>query len=453
MQDKNDRVNRLATRRLIQIPGPNPVIRMGDEGDFDERLMEAGEILKDLEGSQELYYFYYHGRPMDTTKWPRTGYRIGVAVASQPLGPFTKPAQNPLVDLGPEGSWEDAHVACPCIIKHGPGQYIMWYSGIGKSEQYATWSVGIATASHPLGPWAKYEGNPIIDDCGYPGGVVLLDGTYYMYNAHPISSYAPDYSPFVVYTATDPYGPWEPWEGNPVIVPGGWGAWDDGGYSEGKVVFHDGVFHAFYGGAKEGVPRMRTMESIGYAVSGDGYHFTKHVDNPVALREKNPDASAFAEVQCLFDPPFIYLYHTHRYLSSEDPDIEDLGIQVLATATPFKLSMPVLHQEVLAAGTTTELAACPPICLENISDLALGVRCNYSLKATAGVRVHVRASYDGFAHDTEDWATFDNGFAAGQESRRTVAVSARPQFIRVMVENLDTEHGATGLRMTATMGS
>jgi len=131
-------------------------------------------------------------------------------------------------------------------------------------------------------------------------------------------------------------------------------------------------------------------------------------------------------------------------LSSEDPDTEDLGVQVLATRTPFKLSMPVVHLDTLAA--------CPPISLENISDLALGIKCAYDPEATAGVRVHVRASHDGFAYDSENWATFDNRFAAGQESRMTVEVSAKPQFIKVVVENLDPDHSVTGLTVTATMG-
>lgn len=453
MENYRDCLDPLATRRFIQIPGPNPIVVRGGAGEWDEGCIEGGDIFKDYTEGKEVYYLYYHGVSRAKNAWPNY-FRVGVATATHPLGPFTKVSQNPILDIGPEGSWEDSAVACPTILKIGPDQYIMWYSGIRMTEMAEErWSIGVATASHPLGPWQKYEGNPILEDFGYMGGVMQVDDKYYMYNAYPIDSLSPDYSPFALATATDPCGPWERYEGNPVLTPSGWGAWDDGGYSEAKVVYRDGVFHTFYGGCKQHPNRIRSLESIGYAFSRDGYHFVKHVDNPVALREKNPDASAFAEVQCLFEPPFIYLYHTHRYLSSEDPDIEDLGVQVLATSTPFKLSMPVLHQEVLAAGATTELAACPPISLESISDLALGVRCWYSLKATAGVRVHVRASCDGFAYDTEDWATFDNGFAAGQESRRTVAVSAKPQFIKVMVENLDPEHGVTGLKISATMGS
>ncbi|GAG42859.1 unnamed protein product, partial [marine sediment metagenome] len=34
---------------------------------------------------------------------------------------------------------------------------------------------------------------------------------------------------------------------------------------------------------------------------------------------------------------------------------------------------------------------------------------------------------------------------------RTVEVSAQPQFVKVVVENLDQKHGVTGLVVTATL--
>ncbi len=445
-------VDPLSTRPFIQIPGPNPILRMGGPGEWDERQMEGGDILKDNNGQgREMYYLYYHGRALDLEKWPRPGYRIGVAVAPQPLGPFVKAPQNPILDLGRAGSWEDVHVACPCIMRQGPDKYIMWYAGAGSGGPKG-WHVGIATASHPLGPWKKYEGNPIIENCGYPGGIVLLNGTYYMYNEHPIGLTAPDYGPFALYTAKDPYGPWEPWEGNPVLAPAGWGVWDDGGYSEAKVVYNSGVFHWFYGGARQENPRNRTMESIGYAFSRDGYHFTPHVDNPVALRDRDPSASAFAEVQCLIEPPLVYLYHTLRYLRGERDDIEELGVQVLATSRPFKLAMPVLQIGELASGATSDLATCPALSLDHIRELAFTVRCTYGASAQAGVRLHVRASADGFAYDTVDYQSFDGPAVPGGAVQATVNASCGPRYIKVAVENLDAGRPVRDLAVTAIVG-
>jgi len=310
----------------------------------------------------------------------------------------------------------------------------MWYSGDG--------GVGLAYASNPLGPWEKYEGNPVLEDFGYVGGVVKVNGKYHMYNEYPISDSSPDQGPFALATAEKPQGPWEKQEGNPVLPAGDWGAWDDGGYSEAGVLYHDGVFHIFYGGTK-----WSKLESIGYAYSIDGYNFIKHSGNPVAPRENNPDASAFAEVHALWEPPFYYVYHTLRYISKGG---EDLGVQILATETPFRLAMPVLS---LAAETTSELTVCPPISLERISDAALTVECSYHADAKGGLKAHVLASFDGINYDTEDLYAFDIPFVPGQKVSKTVGLDAKVMFVKVIVENLDEAHDITDVKVTATLGN
>src|SRR5262249_11404282 len=143
--------------------------------------------------------------------------------------------------------------------------------------------------------------------------------------------------------ADSPQGPWKEWTGNPVLPVGETGAWDDAGYSEAKVIYREGVYHMFYGGAKEYKPRRLTMESIGYAYSLDGYNFIKYGGNPVASREASPNAAAFAEVHALFEPPFIYVFHTLRYIEPEKAlqpggiDVEDLGVEILAMEKSFHL--------------------------------------------------------------------------------------------------------------------
>jgi hypothetical protein len=82
---------------FIQIPGPNPLISPGDSSAWDGAVVEAGNVFKD----EQTYYFYYHGTPRDKNKWPRGGYRIGVASAPHPLGPWKKHDANPIIDLMP----------------------------------------------------------------------------------------------------------------------------------------------------------------------------------------------------------------------------------------------------------------------------------------------------------------------------------------------------------------
>jgi hypothetical protein len=433
-------------RQFLQIPGPNPIVVSGGPGDWDEACIECCDVFKDY----ETYYLYYHGVAKDPQRWPRRGYQVGVATAPAPLGPWTKHKDGPLLALGQPGEWDDGSVACASVVKEGSDRYFLWYSG--KAREKPGWSIGLATAPGPLGPWKKHPGNPVLQNFGYVGAVVRVNGKYHLYTEHPISSTGPDYGPFSHATADAPEGPWTAHEGNPVLMPDDWGSWDDGGFSEAEVHYRDGVFHVFYGAAKLHPVRIRTLESIGYAYSLEGQHFTKYPGNPVAMRERNPDASAFAEVHSLIEPPFVYCYHTLRYLSSE-PGVEHLGVQILATSRPFRITMPVLCLDLLRAGTSSKLEDCPPISLDFISTLSLTVEGVYHAEAKQGLRVRVRPSYDGVHYDTTDFCAFDNDFVPGQVGRKTVAISPQARFVKVLVENLDKWQDVAQVRITATLGS
>ena len=178
---------------FIQIPGPNPILKPGGEGSFDEYCIEASDAIKD----QGIYYLFYHGfgKEFNYGTAEGKGYQLGVATSDNPLGPFTKYEGNPILKVGAKEGWEDIHVACAMILKEGTKKYYMWYSAKSSQTKRGVWDVGLATASSPVGPWEKYEGNPVI-----PGG--------------------------------------------------DWGAWDDGGFSEAGMLYHDGIFHCFYSGVK-----------------------------------------------------------------------------------------------------------------------------------------------------------------------------------------------------------
>lgn len=440
----------LQKRPLLQISGPNPIIVRGRKGAWDEDVIEACDVLKDF----ETYYFYYHGVPKDQSKWGVLGYRIGLATAGHPLGPWVKYGDQPILDLGPKGSWEDKHVASAFVLKEKPGKFVMWYSGAGQSTP---WGIGIASAAKPEGPWQKYERNPIIPNFGYVGGVVKLNGKYYLYTEHPIGSTAPDYGPISLATANSPEGPWTIWDGNPVLSAGSPGAWDDGGYSESKVTYWDGLFHIFYGGAKEYQPRILTRESIGYATSPDGFHFTRYGGNPVAAREAEPNIASYSEVHTLFEPPFIYAFHTIRYIDSTKASvpgstgIEDLGVQILAPNSPFNLTMPVMAGGTLGAGATTDLRQSPPVSMSLAAHISLTAECRYAASATGAMRVHVRSSTDGLRYDTNDFFAFSNDLLPGDVSRKTEAVAPGVRFIKVIVENTDKSVGLADYEVVATL--
>ena len=80
----------LESRRFIQIPGPNPIIKPGPDGAWDDGVAEASDAFKDV----DTYYFYYHATGAGK------GYRLGVASSNHPLGPFKKHGDKPILDLG-----------------------------------------------------------------------------------------------------------------------------------------------------------------------------------------------------------------------------------------------------------------------------------------------------------------------------------------------------------------
>ena len=439
---------------FIQIPGPNPILVAGPQGTWDDKALETADGFKDF----GTYYLYYHGLGGDTR------FRIGVATSENPLGPFKKYEGNPILESGPAGSWDDTYAACPMILKEGLDQYFMWYWGQGSEPAEQTRrlpqdGIGLATAAHPLGPWEKYEGNPVLEDFGFVGGVVKVKGKYYMYSEYPIDARGPDYGPMAVATADKPEGPWQKFAGNPILEPGEWGEWDDGGFSEAEVIYHSGVFHMFYGGSKLYAPRIATRESIGYAYSYDGFNFRKYGLNPVATRYANPNASAFAEVHAIFEAPFIYLYHTHRYVDSWTagdkeriaPNAEDLGVQVLVTQRPFSIDMPVLDLDRLAAGKTTALNETAPVCLSHVEGLTISVQCTYHQEAKLPLRIHVVSSTDGLVYDTADLYTFENDLRAGETARKTVDLNTHVRFIKVTVENQDRSQSVADLKIIATL--
>jgi hypothetical protein len=254
--------------------------------------------------------------------------------------------------------------------------------------------------------------------------------------------------------ADEPEGPYEKFA-KPMLEKGSPGDWDDGGPSESEVLYHNGMFHMFYGGARVHGPRL---ESFGYAYSFDGFEWYKYGKNPVAPYQNSPMSYAFAEVHSIIELPYIYVYHTikpEHYEGREYPwdcGGEHLGMHVLATKRPFSIDMPAFYMETIEAGSTTKLGDSRPINLRNISWLSLTAECKYSKNSEKPIRVHVRSSYNGVDYDTTDLYTLDNDLQPGQVARKTFQLDSKVQFIMVTVENLDQSESVSEVQITATLG-
>lgn len=102
-----------------------------------------------LEHSGSLYLFY--------VKVVRGGYRIFAARSTD--GPRFEPLSDaPVLDVGPEGTWDSFTVTTPKVFADGD-RFIMLYAGDNRQIDDPT-GIGIAESSDLL-HWQKRPGNPV----------------------------------------------------------------------------------------------------------------------------------------------------------------------------------------------------------------------------------------------------------------------------------------------------
>jgi predicted GH43/DUF377 family glycosyl hydrolase len=184
---------------------------------------------------------------------------------------WTKALSNPVLDLGPPGSWDDYSIQWPSVIKRN-GTYEMWYAG----HDSINWRIGLATSIDGL-TWTKHPDNPVLqlgplgwDNSNVFAPCVLWNGSMYemWYTGH-------DGSNWRIGHATSPDGiNWSKDTKNPVLNASASG-WDDFNVHEAWVKIEGGLYKMWYSGTDN------IGEDIGYATSPDGVNWTKYAGNPV----------------------------------------------------------------------------------------------------------------------------------------------------------------------------
>ncbi len=141
--------------------GTEPVLWPGPEGNWDERWVESPAVLR-LPGAGS-YLMWYTG--VDA------GWRVRVGLATSPDGiVWTKDPHNPVLDLGPAGTWEDAWVGVPGVIRWRTG-FLMVYSGVSAADlaDGAADHIGVGLAFSADGiVWRRFSGNPVLTTTSPP---------------------------------------------------------------------------------------------------------------------------------------------------------------------------------------------------------------------------------------------------------------------------------------------
>lgn len=405
-------------KKITHILGLNPILKIGEKGEWDEFAIECSEIYKE----KDKYFLVYHSA--------KDGhYRIGAAYAKNPIGPWIKYEKNPVLDVGEIGSWDDRHVACAAIIKEN-NKYLIWYSA-NKTNQYPRWDIGLATADSILSPWTKYSANPILEDFGYLGSVLKINDKYKMYSLYPVNSTSLDSGPIVLANSNSPEGPWQKLEDNPVIDKGEFGAWDDGGFSEAGVIFENEIYETFYGGINK---QSVKIENMGYAYSVNGVNFVKNL-LPIAKLESNPNISAFSEVHTLYEYPFYYTYHTTRYY--DNPSIEDIGIQIFTSENSGYIDVPILNLPEIIAGQSTVLSECPTINLVNsqIISLIIQYTLNHISRSSIGIKIFYSEDGVNFMEDLSNSFIITNEDKSENKIEKIINTSKK--CLKLVVQNHD----------------
>lgn len=233
----------------------NPVLSAGSAGGWDSDSRVQVSILKD----GATYKMWYSGSDGGPTQ---TGYATSADGAA-----WTIFAGNPVLTVGPTGSWDEFEADAPSVIKDG-GVYRMWYHGC--DEAYTACSIGRATSANGT-TWTKHPGNPVLT--GTPGGfdegfvtwpIVLKNGSLYeMWYTSFGSGIGRATSPDGIVWTKDP--------SNPVLPEGPGGTQ----VVQPTVMLEGGTYRMWfrYGAGGE--------VAIGYATSSDGRHWTLSEDNPV----------------------------------------------------------------------------------------------------------------------------------------------------------------------------
>lgn len=111
-----------------------PVVDLGPAGAWDDTHIFGLEVLATATGGYEMWY-------------TAQGNHSRIGKAENPSGDgvtWTKWSGNPILDIGPTGSWDETNVGYPSVYRDPLGRYHIWYSASNINQQ---WRIGYATES------------------------------------------------------------------------------------------------------------------------------------------------------------------------------------------------------------------------------------------------------------------------------------------------------------------
>lgn len=173
------------------MPDPEPVLKPGADGEWDEKQVLAPHVLKTDNG----YVMYYSGVGASGTQM------IGMAASTDGVTwtKYNDPAttdkpyadSDPVFQPGEKGTWDAAWVHQPRVFQTADG-WLMIYRGT-NDRNGSNMKLGLATSQDGI-HWERYAGNPIFKPSDIKGAhqfwftnAVLKDDVIYLFVEGDIS--------------------------------------------------------------------------------------------------------------------------------------------------------------------------------------------------------------------------------------------------------------------------
>lgn len=238
-------------RSLVRSPN-NPVIRVGEEGAWDDQTLGCFTVLDD----GDTFYFYSGGAQFGKPK------NIGMATSPDGIH-WTKYEKNPLFP----GSM-------PYAIKVGD-TFRLYHPGKDDAGRHGLQMRTSGDGFHWSKPKRVLAGG-IMDPC-----VVAVNGKYHLYycGGGRKTKNGKQVWEFNAYMATSEDGIRWKREPKPALPLGSKGSWDEQSHAGPCVLKLEDGFHMWYLGS--GTYKGRTAWRVGHATSRDGLNWTKSGKAPV----------------------------------------------------------------------------------------------------------------------------------------------------------------------------
>jgi len=197
----------------------NPVLDVGSPGSWDESWITYPYVIYD----DTTFHMWYSG-VQGTVPGPSHLWKERIGYATSPDGiTWTKYENNPVLDIGTPGAWDDHNIDVGSVYFDGE-TYHLWYGG---SKADLIIRTGCATSADGIN-WTRYENNPVLglgdwDHTRVHQARIIFDGEHY----HMFYG-GGDYFTWRIGHATSINGiSWEKDPDNPVLNVGESGSWED----------------------------------------------------------------------------------------------------------------------------------------------------------------------------------------------------------------------------------